>query len=352
VASTLYRETLWLTSDHLGTPRMIAERTGTLSGIKRHDYLPFGEEVLAGIGGRTSAQGYVADSVRQQFTGYERDSETRLEYAQARYYASLQGRFTSIDPALESAKSEMPQSWNRYTYALNSPLRYIDPDGELWVETGNNEAPLRWVDQCSQGQTCYDVVVFTSPDNLRIYGSNNAQDITTYRANADGMINLRALSAHHDANFVVADGQNVPEEFVSSNTAGHLFTVTRNYGKEFPGDEKIVFTAGSASNGRPGNCNGAPCHRGHQGNEMDFRYMGENGRPLRGDDAATSADLRRTEFLIRNFRNTGFAESFTGDTDRLGSSPASARTERIHRNHLHIGVPAPARQANPERRRR
>ena len=220
VASTLYRETLWLIADHLGTPRMIAERTGSLSGIRRHDYLPFGEEIFAGTGGRTSAQGYVSDSVRQKFTGYERDSETGLEYAQARYYASMQGRFTSLDPTLESAKLELPQSWNRYTYVLNNPLYYIDPDGELWVETGNNEAPLRWVDQCSQGQTCYEVAVFISPDNLQIYGSNNAEDITTYRANADGMINLRDLSGHHDANFVVADGQNVPEEFVSSNTAG------------------------------------------------------------------------------------------------------------------------------------
>lgn len=33
----------WLVSDHLGTPRMVVDQTGSLSGIKRHDYLPFGE---------------------------------------------------------------------------------------------------------------------------------------------------------------------------------------------------------------------------------------------------------------------------------------------------------------------
>ncbi|HEX8131396.1 MAG TPA: hypothetical protein VF527_20015, partial [Pyrinomonadaceae bacterium] len=43
----------WLVTDHLGTPRLIADQTGSLAGIRRHDYLPFGEEVGAGVGGRT-----------------------------------------------------------------------------------------------------------------------------------------------------------------------------------------------------------------------------------------------------------------------------------------------------------
>jgi hypothetical protein len=44
----------WLVADHLGTPRMIAERTGALAGIKRHDYLPFGEELFGGPPSRCS----------------------------------------------------------------------------------------------------------------------------------------------------------------------------------------------------------------------------------------------------------------------------------------------------------
>src|SRR5713226_9110382 len=47
----------WLVTDQLGTPRMIFDQSGSLANVSRHDYLPFGEELFAGTGGRTAAQG-------------------------------------------------------------------------------------------------------------------------------------------------------------------------------------------------------------------------------------------------------------------------------------------------------
>jgi len=129
LAATLYREAYWLVADHLGTPRMVVNKSGTLAGVKRHDYLPFGEE-LGLISGRTEVMGYSAiDNVRQKFTQKERDNETGLDYFGARYFASMLGRFTSTDPLLSSATIYDPQTWNRYAYVLNNPLRYIDPLG-------------------------------------------------------------------------------------------------------------------------------------------------------------------------------------------------------------------------------
>ena len=126
-------EIQWLVTDQLGTPRMVFDESGNLANVKRHDYLPFGEELAVGVGGRTggtNGQGYGGgDGVRQQFTSKERDSETGLDYFGERYYGSVLGRFTSADPLGGSMRTIDPQTFNRYSYVLNNPLRYIDPNG-------------------------------------------------------------------------------------------------------------------------------------------------------------------------------------------------------------------------------
>ena len=69
------------------------------------------------------------DGTSEKFTSKERDSETGLDYFGARYMSSTQGRFTSPDPLMASAKISDPQTWNRYTYGLNNPLQFIDENG-------------------------------------------------------------------------------------------------------------------------------------------------------------------------------------------------------------------------------
>src|SRR5262249_10920266 len=99
-----------------------------------------------GVGVRSAATGYSSDSVRQKFGSYERDNETGLDFAQARYFASVQGRFASPDPysiffemkrgkdpeeQLEMLNEYLaePQNWAKYAYGLNNPLIHTDPTG-------------------------------------------------------------------------------------------------------------------------------------------------------------------------------------------------------------------------------
>jgi RHS repeat-associated protein len=130
----------WLVTDHLGSTRMEADKSGSLAGMRRHDYAPFGEELYAGIRRNGSGQGQYGyeppqSSVRLRFGSKERDIETGLDYFGARYYASVQGRFTSADPiALSSERLLDPQGINLYSYARNNPLNIIDPDGEDYTE--------------------------------------------------------------------------------------------------------------------------------------------------------------------------------------------------------------------------
>src|SRR6185437_8117882 len=118
--------TCYIAADHLGSTRLVTDQNGNTVG--RHDYVPFGEEIAANSGGRDGTFG-TSDFVNQKFTGQERDSETGLDFFQARYFSAALGRFNSPDPGNAGANLFNPQSWNAYTYAFNNPLTLIDPSG-------------------------------------------------------------------------------------------------------------------------------------------------------------------------------------------------------------------------------
>jgi RHS repeat-associated protein len=104
-------------ADHLGTARIVANSSGT--PVDDSDFYPFGGERVYL---NSSPQNY-------KFTAKERDSESGLDDFGARYDSSSMGRFMSPDPLMASATVYDPQTWNRYSYALNNPLKYIDPTG-------------------------------------------------------------------------------------------------------------------------------------------------------------------------------------------------------------------------------
>jgi RHS repeat-associated protein len=158
----------WLVTDQLGTPRMIIDKTGSLAGVSRHDYLPFGEELSSVVGLRSSSQGYTAaDGLRQKFTQKERDLETGLDYFGARYYAGTQGRFISADAPFADQVEDNPQSWNLYEYAGNNPLLFTDPTGMWkWVDPGNNgKRFIQW----EKGDDWYSLSEFIYNETGRDY---------------------------------------------------------------------------------------------------------------------------------------------------------------------------------------
>ncbi len=69
------------------------------------------------------------DATCYKFTGKERDTESGLDNFGKRYFGSSLGRFMTPDPLLNSGQPWNPQSWNRYAYVENNPLRYTDPTG-------------------------------------------------------------------------------------------------------------------------------------------------------------------------------------------------------------------------------
>jgi RHS repeat-associated protein len=132
-----------------------------------------------------------------KFTGKEHDAESGLDDFEARYYSSSLGRFMSSDEftggavdafdpepnppsPLPYALISNPQSLNKYVYAFNNPLRYMDPDGHdakdiIILTSGPNHVSTRNKDeqqlgpeQSSEGAflNLNAQIVFDEGDNL------------------------------------------------------------------------------------------------------------------------------------------------------------------------------------------
>jgi RHS repeat-associated protein len=110
-ASTIYHH-----ADHLSV-RITTDANGNNIGEQGH--FPYGE------------QWYAANTTTKFFfTTYERNNESGLDYAMARFYINRFGRYCQMDPVGGSPLD--PQSWNRYAYARNNPVNATDPSGTFW----------------------------------------------------------------------------------------------------------------------------------------------------------------------------------------------------------------------------
>ncbi len=118
---------LFYASDHLGTPRLLTDLSGAT--VESRKYWPFGEAV--------PTQG-TFEALRFATMEFDAEGGTSAGLASDRYYDHARshvgglGRF--LEPDRVEAKSLNPQTWNRYAYARNNPLRFNDPNGLVEVE--------------------------------------------------------------------------------------------------------------------------------------------------------------------------------------------------------------------------
>lgn len=136
--------------DHLSN-RAETDTSGNI--IRSFGHFPFGEVW------------YESPSTdKWKFTTYERDSESGLDYAVARFDSTGLGRFTSADPL--PGFLAKPESLNRYSYVTNDPVNFLDPTGMSGVpgithvclldEHGDNTSKCAAISPDSQGNVTHN----------------------------------------------------------------------------------------------------------------------------------------------------------------------------------------------------
>lgn len=121
----------------------------------RMDYTAYGEDIGAGTGLRTNAQGFdAAINPRQQYGLTERDDATGLDHTWFRKNENRGGRWTSPDPYNGSISLGDPQSLNRFSYVQGQPTNYIDPSGLLIRVYKCDETPVIFLRGGGESRNC------------------------------------------------------------------------------------------------------------------------------------------------------------------------------------------------------
>jgi RHS repeat-associated protein len=115
---------VYVHGDVLGSADVVSDGNGGV--IERRSYDAFGARRNP-QGWQAGAPPIVAGATALGFAGQEGDEELGLVNMRGRIYDPKVGRFLQTDPIVSHPL--FSQSWNAYSYVLNSPLNLVDPTG-------------------------------------------------------------------------------------------------------------------------------------------------------------------------------------------------------------------------------
>lgn len=118
----------YLLRDYLGNITHVVNTSNSV--VAEYSYDAWGRRRDPDDWGSYDVSGEPAQFAGRGFTSHEYLPWFNLYNMNGRLYDPVVGRFLSADNYVQ-----MPgfsQSYNRYSYCLNNPLRYIDPTGEKW----------------------------------------------------------------------------------------------------------------------------------------------------------------------------------------------------------------------------
>ncbi|HET8731169.1 MAG TPA: RHS repeat-associated core domain-containing protein [Moraxellaceae bacterium] len=114
----------YLHADVQGSPLLATDEQGQV--VWQEEYEPWGARQVKDAASATPGRGS-----KVWYTGKEEEAALGMYYYGARWYMPNVGQFTATDPATVSLNNA--RSFNRYAYANNNPISYVDPDGRYAV---------------------------------------------------------------------------------------------------------------------------------------------------------------------------------------------------------------------------
>ena len=115
-------------TDYLGSILRVTDANGTLIADGKQSFDAWGRKRNPTTWTYTNIPS-TSTWLYRGYTGHETLSQFNLINMNGRLYDPIVGRMLSPDNFVQDATST--QSYNRYSYALNNPLKYRDPDGEF-----------------------------------------------------------------------------------------------------------------------------------------------------------------------------------------------------------------------------
>jgi len=189
--------------DWLGSSRLAT--TWTHGVYAKEAYAPFGE---------TYNEAGTAD---RSFTGQDQDTTSGVYDYLFRKYDPAAGRWLSPDPlGWGAVQEDSPQTLNRYAYVVNSPMRYIDPDGEDYLVCGvGGGASCSWMGDDDYGQ----VYGGYNPGSSASTTDNNTNWYSTDQTTGNQVLTATAM---YFADGSMQDGVDLYFYYWNTFPAGHF----------------------------------------------------------------------------------------------------------------------------------
>jgi len=127
------KEESYLFTDVLGSTVAVANALGQVT--ERYRYDPWGRPRMADWQAINDGDWAVLEreegATGRGFTGHQMLDEVGIIHMGGRIYDPTLGRFMSADPIVKGLSNV--ESYNRYSYVLNSPMSFTDPSGYSWL---------------------------------------------------------------------------------------------------------------------------------------------------------------------------------------------------------------------------